>query len=259
MLHPPTASPSRGARPPRRPGAGALLVLALAAVLFLSVALTARGGSDARPPRATGPTRAAAGTAPPPDAGPAGGRSDTPYDTPGRGPSTRGASPSQRPSRTPEPTRAPKPRQIRTAPAAPAVTPTAPATASRTPQPDTHRTAAPTGTPYDRLHTGACFDIDRDAPGTVVRRACDTPHDAEVVARLRLTGRYADDRAVRDAAAELCRALLRRKAADQPLGTRWTTFVQYPYRTSYLLGDDAVVCSLAAPSDTGRRLTAPLQ
>lgn len=42
-------------------------------------------------------------------------------------------------------------------------------------------------------------------------------------------------------------------------GTRWTTFVQYPYRTSYLLGSDTVACSLAAPSAIGGRISHRLQ
>lgn len=260
MLHPQTASPPRGARTPRRPGAVALLVAALAAVLLLAVAFTARGGTDPRAPRAVGHAQAGADAAPPPDAGPAGGRADTPYDTPGQHPSAQGESPSPLPTRTAEEARKTKPRQVRPATTSPAASAPA-ATGGTTARPQTtpSRSTGPAGTPYDRLRVGDCFDIDRDAPGTVVRRVCDTPHDAEVVARLRLTGRYADDAAVRDAAAALCRGLLRGKAAEQPLGTRWTTFVQYPYRTSYLLGDDVTACSLAAPSSSGRKLTAPLE
>ncbi|MEU6933316.1 hypothetical protein AB0A05_29615, partial [Streptomyces sp. NPDC046374] len=234
--------------------------------LHLSVALTARAATHAPAPRAVGPARAAADTAPPPDAGPAGGRADTPYDTPGQHPSAQGESPSPLPTRTVAPTRSAKPRQVRTASSSPTrsgsgsgSTPAATGGTTAPPRSTPSHSKAPSGTPYDRLRVGDCFDIDRDAPGTIVRRTCDTPHDAEVVARLRLTGRYADDGAVRDEAAVLCRGLLRRKAADQPLGTRWTTFVQYPYRTSYLLGDDTAVCSLAAPSGSGRKLTAPLQ
>lgn len=99
---------------------------------------------------------------------------------------------------------------------------------------------------FEALRVGDCFDIDRDAPGTALRRACDTPHHAEVVARPRLIGTFATDEAIREAATVLCREPLRLKAAGQPLGTRWTTFVQYPYRTSHLLGADTVACSLAA-------------
>ncbi|MET9378553.1 hypothetical protein ABZX98_31205 [Streptomyces sp. NPDC002992] len=119
--------------------------------------------------------------------------------------------------------------------------------------------------PYQRLGPGECFDIDREAPGTVVRRRCGQPHDAQLVAVVRLTGDYRTDRDVRDGAAALCREPLRRKAAEQPYGTRWTTFVQYPYRSGYLLGSDTVACSLAAHTPDGgaggaaRKLTAPLQ
>ncbi|MFE5943182.1 hypothetical protein [Streptomyces sp. NPDC056480] len=112
---------------------------------------------------------------------------------------------------------------------------------------------------FETLRVGDCFDIDRGAPGTALRRSCDTPHHAELVARLRLTGRHTTDMAIREAATLLCREPLRRKAARQPLGTRWTTFVQYPYRTSYLLGSDAVACSLAAGSTGDGTLSRRLQ
>ncbi|MGW6391682.1 hypothetical protein ACWFR1_14515 [Streptomyces sp. NPDC055103] len=125
---------------------------------------------------------------------------------------------------------------------------------------------APTGTrpatrpvSFEALRVGDCFDIDRATPGTALPRDCDTPHDAELVARPRLTGTYADDQRLREAATELCREPLRAKAARQPLGTRWTTFVQYPYRTSYLLGSDAVACSLVVRAATGDKLTGLLQ
>ncbi|WP_159041760.1 hypothetical protein [Streptomyces aureus] len=112
---------------------------------------------------------------------------------------------------------------------------------------------------FEALRVGDCFDIDRGAPGTALRRSCATPHHAELVARLRLTGLHATDTAIREAATLLCREPLRSKAARQPLGTRWTTFVQYPYRTSYLLGSDAVACSLAAPSSGDGTLSRRLQ
>lgn len=118
--------------------------------------------------------------------------------------------------------------------------------------------------PYQRLGPGECFDIDRKAPGNVVRRGCDRPHDAQLVATVRLTGDHRTDRDIRDGAAALCREPLRRKAAEQPHGTRWTTFVQYPYRSGYLLGSDTVACSLAAHTPNAaaggaaRKLTAPL-
>ncbi|MGW6568556.1 hypothetical protein [Streptomyces sp. NPDC054975] len=114
---------------------------------------------------------------------------------------------------------------------------------------------------YHRLKPGECFDIDRAAPGTVVRRGCDRPHDGQLVAVIRLTGEHRNDQQIRDAAAALCREPLRRKASEQPHGTRWTTFVQYPYRSGYLVGSDTVACSLTAyavPGTAGRQLTAPL-
>ncbi|MFI8823582.1 hypothetical protein [Streptomyces sp. NPDC053431] len=265
MLRPPTVSPSRDARPPRRPGVVVLPVAALAAILALSVAVTARGGDG------TGDTDARATPSVPAVTG-----SDTPDGSadgaPGDGASgTRGLQPSaQGENASPLPTdaarRTTRPRTDRGRTDAPSAgSSTAgtarPGTTRPQPRPTATRRAPATyaRTPYDELRVGDCFDIARDAPGTVVRRRCDTPHDAELVARLRLAGDFADDGAVRDAAAALCRGPLRAKAAEQPLGTRWTTFVQYPYRTSYLLGTDTVACSLAVPSNTTRKLTAPLQ
>ncbi|MFB7590183.1 hypothetical protein [Streptomyces sp. NPDC056169] len=159
------------------------------------------------------------------------------HAAPDAGPGPQGKSGSPQPSRTPS-----------TAPAATATRPTPSTTSTGT---------GPSGRPvsFEALRVGECFDIDRATPGTALRRDCDTPHDAELVARPRLTGTYADDQQVREAATELCRAPLRAKAALQPLGSRWTTFVQYPYRTSYLLGSDTVACSLAARSATGGKLT----
>ncbi|WP_137991606.1 hypothetical protein [Streptomyces vilmorinianum] len=150
-----------------------------------------------------------------------------------------------------------RPTTSGTAPSAPSTS--APATSV----PATSVPAA--AVPYQELAAGECFDVDRRAPGTVVRRACHRPHDAQVVAVVRLTGDHRTDQEVRDAAAALCREPLHRKAAEQPHGTRWTTFVQYPYRTGYLLGSDTVTCSLipyaqhTAPDGTAGRLTAPLQ
>ncbi|MFJ3903637.1 hypothetical protein [Streptomyces sp. NPDC090025] len=290
----PDARPARDARPSRRPGVAALRpgaavlpVAALAAALALSVTVTARGGSgggsgdgDRRVPAAApaaGPTASDASAAPtgtptPPAA------ATTPSRVPGNPAAGHRGNPSPTAPRTTPPatarTTAPPSgdRADRTDAAVPAspLTPagTAGATTPATGAPRPHHTvghrpatpiATPAAVPYDVLRVGACFDIDRAAPGTVVRRSCTAPHDAQLVARLRLTGRYADDTAVRDAAAALCKAPLRLRALAQPFGTRWATFVQYPYRTSYLLGDKVVACSLAAPSSSGRKLTAPLR
>ncbi|MFJ8666557.1 hypothetical protein [Streptomyces sp. NPDC093600] len=199
-------------------------VMLLLAAALVAAALTGGGDGDGEaPPLGTGPAsdRAASGTWAP-RAG-------------GQHPAPQGEIATGRPSPTPTPSRSARP--------------------SRRPAPP------PSALPYHRLRAGECFDIDRAAPGTVVRRACHRPHDAQLVTMLRLTGDHPTDRDVRDAAAGLCREPLRRKAAEQPRGTRWTTFVQYPYRTSYLLGSDTVACSLATPTgrgEAGRKLTAPL-
>lgn len=176
----------------------------------------------------------------------------TPTHTAGTdGPPTRPA-PEDR-ARTPRAGTSPTPlRSGKTAPG-PVATPSTGATPTGRPSGDRRPGHAVS---FEALRVGECFDIDRDAPGTALRRRCDTPHHAELIARPRLVGTFATDQAVREAATLLCREPLRRKAARQPLGTRWKTFVQYPYRTSHLLGADTVACSLAA---TSGRLTGRLQ
>lgn len=260
-------SPRRDRRPaPRRAGRFGtplvpLLTAALVATAFLSVrddggndgtptdappsAVTEAVGPDAAPPTTGDPAPGASGRA---------GAADMPAPgTTGDGAPTTAGTRGGTPTRTEPGERVPR---TSTSPTPPrtgntASTGTAPAP-SGSPKGE-RRTERPVS--FEALRVGDCFDIDRDAPGTAVRRPCDTPHSAELVARPRLTGRYATDRAVKEAAAELCREPLRRKAARQPLGTRWTTFVQYPYRTSHLLGSDTVACSLAAPSAVGGRIS----
>lgn len=259
------AVPSRAARRARR--IGVPLVPLLVAGLVVT-AFTAVGGEAERGPAAASPT---AGDAPTPATGRA--EADTPTaGTPVPPPADRRADPhEERAVPVPSPTAAATVTATPRATSAPAtVRPRrggpAPAPRTGTPAPahPTHRAPADvpapgSGVSFEELRVGDCFDIDRAAPGTVVRRACDTPHDAEVVARPLLAGPYADDRAVREAATALCRLPLRHKADLQPVGTRWTTFVQYPYRTSHLLGSDRAACSLATPAGTGTRLTRPLQ
>ncbi|MFF4172226.1 hypothetical protein [Streptomyces sp. NPDC001744] len=247
--------PGRTARPARWFGTPLvpLLTAALVVTAFLLVGAGAGDGGTVGRDAAAPPSPVVTGdpgpAVPPPTTG---ARTSGTADAGTTGAPTPGGTPTRTTpggrslltSAAPEP-----PRRGRTASPA-----TAPAT-GRTPS------GRPASTPpparpvsFEALRVGDCFDIDRAAPGTAVRRPCDTPHSAELVARPRLTGRYATDRAVREAAAVLCRGPLRVKAARQPLGTRWTTFVQYPYRTSYLLGSDAVACSLAAPAAGGGRI-----
>ncbi|MEW1905955.1 hypothetical protein [Streptomyces sp. NPDC086147] len=233
-----------------------LLTAAVVATAFLSV----RGGEDDGNPMSapspvvteeTGPDTAPPATGSPSPGASGAGSTDTPeqpdttHDGAPATATTRGGTPTRTEpgGRTPRTGASPVPSRTGSTPSAS----TAP-TPSGTPKGE-RRSGRPVS--FEALRVGDCFDIDRAAPGTVVRRPCDTPHSAELVSRPRLTGRYATDRAVREAATELCREPLRRKAARQPLGTRWTTFVQYPYRTSHLLGSDTVACSLVAPSAGG--------
>ncbi|KQX46234.1 hypothetical protein ASE09_16280 [Streptomyces sp. Root66D1] len=259
--------PAPAARRVRR--FGVPLVPLLVATLVATAFLAARGGSGQGLTTEGSPGGDPPAVTPSEGAGTAGGRTDgasatgaraseTPVsDTRSPGPTTPGSSASGKPSRS-----GPSDRPARTGGS------TSPAPTRATNQSPAHTTPTPASVPtgegrvgrpvtFEALRVGDCFDIDRAAPGTALRRACDTPHHAELVARPRLTGRFDTDLAVREAATLLCREPLRLKAARQPLGTRWTTFVQYPYRTSYLLGSENAACSLAAPS--GGTLSRPLQ
>ncbi|SEE11332.1 hypothetical protein [Streptomyces sp. TLI_105] len=240
---------------------GVPLVPLLTAALVAGAFLTAQGGTAGGGLADGPPGGDAAGTPAPVVTGETGQAVPTPTagagtaDTPSAGTSTNPTPTSATPKRTAAGDRAGQP-QGSTSPAPSRSRSTDPATGA-TPS------GRPTGAPaperpvsYEALRVGDCFDMDRDAPGTALRRRCDTPHQGELVVRPRLVGTFATDEAVREAATVLCREPLRRKAARQPLGTRWTTFVQYPYRTSFLLGEDTVACSLAVTSGT---LSHPLQ
>ncbi|WP_395366633.1 hypothetical protein ACHGLA_35190 [Streptomyces sp. YH02] len=208
-----------------------------------SPVMSGDGDAEATPPGDRGPTGTRTG-----DTGTDDGRT---ADT-----LTAGVSSDATPTRTGSPHRAVDPGGLASA------TPSRTGGTTPTPRatsPATRGGDSPRPVSFEALRVGDCFDIDRGAPGTALPRACDTPHHAELVARLRLTGLHATDTAIREAATLLCREPLRRKAALQPLGTRWTTFVQYPYRTSYLLGSDTVACSLAITSADGGTLSRRLQ
>ncbi|MFF3842785.1 hypothetical protein [Streptomyces sp. NPDC001930] len=208
-----------------------------------SPVMSGDGRAGATPPGGGGPTETRTG-----DTGAAGVRT---ADTP-----SAAVTSDATPTRTASPHRTVDPGEAASA------TPSRTGGTTATPRPTRPTTGgggSPRSVSFEALRVGDCFDIDRGAPGTALRRPCDTPHHAELVARLRLTGLHATDTAIREAAALLCREPLRRKAARQPLGTRWTTFVQYPYRTSYLLGSDAVACSLAATSAGDGTLSRRLQ
>ncbi|MFC7304616.1 hypothetical protein ACFQVC_10360 [Streptomyces monticola] len=119
---------------------------------------------------------------------------------------------------------------------------------------------APGEVPYFTLKAGDCFDIGDSRQGHATKRSCTRPHDAEVVKMAELNGSFADDAALKKAAADLCRAPLDRKATAQPPGSVRGTLVQYPDKSGYDVGIDSVACSLAANSaaDGSRKLTKPL-
>jgi hypothetical protein len=261
--------PGPAARGARR--FGVPLVPLLVAGLVATAFVAGRGGTEQSPSTAGRPGgdqagalspvmsgEGRAGVTPPDGGGPSGTRTGDTGATGVRTADTPSAAVTSdaTPTRTAPSDRAAEPRETASA------TPSRTGGTTATPRPTrpakggggSHRPVS-----FEALRVGECFDIDRGAPGTALRRSCDTPHHAELVARPRLTGLHATDTAIREAATLLCREPLRRKAARQPLGTRWTTFVQYPYRTSYLLGSDAVACSLAAPSSGDGTLSRRLQ
>ncbi|WP_418960920.1 hypothetical protein [Streptomyces tritici] len=234
------------------------LVLIMVAALVAAAVVAARDTFRAEDVRDD--ARRSAPTAPD---GPTGGTDGAGrHGTPSSGASAAGGDPARLASRQVMPKGEPRARRKPPAKPTPSATPTAPRGRSApTPKPS-GTPARPSGgepVPYERLRVGECFDVNRDDPGTPYRRRCASPHDAEAVARLRLSGLFRTDDEIRLRAAELCRAPLRAKAAAQPSGTYWTTYVQYPYRTGYLLGSDTVVCSLAVLSESGGKLHAPLQ
>ncbi len=65
--------------------------------------------------------------------------------------------------------------------------------------------------PYYMLRTGDCFNADSAHPGQAAKRACDDPHDAEVVKVTELEGRFSTDGALKRR---------RRRAVSAGPGTR---------------------------------------
>ncbi|WP_344566745.1 hypothetical protein [Streptomyces axinellae] len=109
--------------------------------------------------------------------------------------------------------------------------------------------------PSFMLQVGDCYDRSGKA-GSVEPRECDTPHDAEVVSRKKITGDYATDSAVRRQAGSVCRSSLKNKAAMQPRGAVGGTLVSYPKAKSVNSGISSVTCSLTAGE--GKKLYKPL-
>ncbi|RCG21709.1 hypothetical protein DQ392_08340 [Streptomyces reniochalinae] len=106
------------------------------------------------------------------------------------------------------------------------------------------------------LQEGDCYDRSEEREGAVETRDCDSPHDAEVVSRKKITGDYGTDGAVRQKADSLCRSSLRDKAAEQPSGTVGGTLISYPKAENVGKGFDYVTCSLTAGKD--HKLDKPL-
>ncbi|WP_369200051.1 hypothetical protein [Streptomyces sp. PU-14G] len=106
------------------------------------------------------------------------------------------------------------------------------------------------------LQEGDCYDRSKEREGAVETRECDSPHDAEVVSRKKITGDYGTDDAVRQKADSLCRSSLRDKAAKQPGGTVGGTLISYPKAKNVGNGFDYVTCSLTAGKD--QKLNKPL-
>ncbi|MFE0702406.1 hypothetical protein [Streptomyces sp. NPDC058872] len=233
---------------------GVPLVPLFVAALVAGAFLTAPGGREgtdlADVPPGGGPigvpSPVASDEAKPDDSAPIGGETADPSSTgtprvpPAPGDEPTGTGPADRTGQSRD-TSPPKPSRSGSD------TPSKAATSSARPS-----SSRPSGRPvsFEDMRVGDCFDLDRDAPGTAFRRSCDAPHQAELVARPRIVVAQATEQTVREAATELCSEPLRSKAARQPVGTRWTTFVQYPYLTSYLLGSDRAACSLVVTSGT---------
>ncbi|RCG23170.1 hypothetical protein DTL70_14790 [Streptomyces diacarni] len=106
------------------------------------------------------------------------------------------------------------------------------------------------------LQEGDCYDRSEEREGAVETKDCDSPHDAEVVSRKKITGDYGTDSAVRQKADSLCRSSLRDKAAEQPSGTVGGTLISYPKAENVGNGFDYVTCSLTAGKD--QKLDKPL-
>lgn len=124
------------------------------------------------------------------------------------------------------------------------------------PSEDPDEDASDVPLPSFLLQVGDCYDRSTKREGSVETRECDSPHDAEVVTRKKITGDYSTDDAVQQKADSLCRSPLRDKAAKQPNGTVGGTLISYPKAQNVGKGFDYVTCSLTAGKD--QKLHKPL-
>lgn len=119
----------------------------------------------------------------------------------------------------------------------------------------TTTTPAVTGTWFDGLAAGVCFDdipdgsggFDFSVPAATV--PCDTPHDNEIVARVRL-GEGAFPADVATTAADLCADEFTEFFATPIENTAMTAFNVWPDETDWTAGVRDVICAVYAPEAT---------
>lgn len=120
--------------------------------------------------------------------------------------------------------------------------------------------------PYARLSDGECFDhpgLSGDVTGTE-RRACGEPHDAEVIARKKLTGMFRSEQQLRRHASAVCEPHTGKRLARVPQdGRRYRTYAVHPSLDTYRQHSGVVVnCAVTLAEDrrgpADPKLTAPL-
>lgn len=120
--------------------------------------------------------------------------------------------------------------------------------------------------PYARLDTGDCIDHP-GLSGSVTeteRRACGEPHDAEVIARQKLTGKFRSEQQLRRHALAVCEPHTEKRLARVPQdGRRYQTYAVHPSLDTYRQHNGVVVnCTLTLAEDrrgpADPKLTAPL-
>ncbi|MDK1474113.1 hypothetical protein QNO07_11915 [Streptomyces sp. 549] len=122
---------------------------------------------------------------------------------------------------------------------------------------------APTVIPYVVLPPGTCFNhpaLNSDAKG-IDRRSCNESHDAEVISNRKVSGDFATDTAIQQAALALCEKDARTRLQKMPQdGTVYYPFALYPLKSTYdFQGKDTVSCAMTlSNTKDGKQLAAPL-
>lgn len=120
--------------------------------------------------------------------------------------------------------------------------------------------------PYVGLAAGDCFDHPglSNSAGETRTRPCGEPHDAEVIARQKLTGKFRSEARLRERARELCAAHSERRLARVPQdGRSYRTYAVHPSLDTYRQHARAAVgCAVTLDEDrrgpADPKLTAPL-